>query len=69
MEGGLSAVTDGDPSSPILFFCMENCWMSWNAAKRALEMGYRSVHWYPGGTDGWAGAGLPTEQVEPLELP
>ncbi len=63
---GLRAVTGGDVTRPILFFCMENCWMSWNAAKRAMEMGYQAVHWYPGGTDGWARAGYPTEQVEPL---
>ncbi|TNC46945.1 PQQ-dependent catabolism-associated CXXCW motif protein [Rubellimicrobium rubrum] len=66
-RAGLATVTESDPSRPILFFCMEDCWMSWNAAKRATEMGYRSVYWYPGGTDGWAGAGHATEPVEPLD--
>ena len=32
----------------------QNCWMSWNAAKRALALGYTHVAWYPDGTDGWA---------------
>jgi hypothetical protein len=39
--------------------------MSWNAAKRALALGYRSVHWYPDGTDGWGEAGFLLERVEP----
>nr|WP_246849367.1 PQQ-dependent catabolism-associated CXXCW motif protein [Rubellimicrobium arenae] len=67
LEDGLATATGGDPSRPILFFCMENCWMSWNAAKRALGLGYREVYWFPGGTDGWAAAGFPLERVEPLD--
>jgi rhodanese-related sulfurtransferase len=42
--------------------------MSWNAAKRAIGLGYRNVIWYPDGTDGWAAAGLPLERREPLVL-
>jgi rhodanese-related sulfurtransferase len=43
--------------------------MSWNAAKRALGMGYENVTWFPGGADGWAVAGYETEPAEPLVLP
>ncbi len=39
--------------------------MSWNAAKRAAAFGYRAVHWYPDGADGWQAAGLPTEILQP----
>ena len=39
--------------------------MSWNAAKRALALGYRRVLWYPEGTDGWARQGLPLERRAP----
>lgn len=49
----------------ILFYCMNNCWMSWNAAKRAIAWGYSAVHWYPLGTDGWTQAGLPLEDKKP----
>ena len=35
--------------------------MSWNAAKRAMTLGYTHVVWYPEGSDGWIGHGLPTE--------
>lgn len=69
LEGGLLALTGGDPARPVLFFCKTNCWMSWNAAKRTLALGYRDVLWFPGGADGWAGAGYATEPAQPLELP
>ena len=43
--------------------------MSWNAAKRALALGYKNVGWYPEGTDGWKAAGLPLESAEPTPMP
>jgi PQQ-dependent catabolism-associated CXXCW motif protein len=63
----LAAATDGDVTRPVLFFCLEDCWMSWNAAKRAIhEFGYAEVYWYPDGTDGWTFDDLPTERLDPL---
>lgn len=49
----LETLTGGDKARPVVFFCLKNCWMSWNAAKRALEMGYTDVSWFADGTDGW----------------
>ena len=49
----LEALTSNDKSRPVVLFCLRNCWMSWNAAKRALSMGYTNVHWFPDGADGW----------------
>jgi PQQ-dependent catabolism-associated CXXCW motif protein len=66
LEEGLRTVTGGDPVRPVLFFCRADCWMSWNAAKRAMAMGYRNVYWFPDGADGWSEAGLPTEPAEPM---
>jgi len=51
----LERVTAGDRNRPLVFYCFVDCWMSWNAAKRALEFGYVRVIWYPDGTDGWTG--------------
>ncbi|WP_416798482.1 PQQ-dependent catabolism-associated CXXCW motif protein [Ciceribacter azotifigens] len=51
----------------LLFYCQEKCWMSWNAARRAVEWGYRQVLWYPHGTDGWIAAGQPVEKAVPLQ--
>jgi PQQ-dependent catabolism-associated CXXCW motif protein len=64
---GLSTATGSDRDRPILFYCLERCWMSWNAAKRALALGYRKVLWYPEGTDGWSRHGLPLERRTPVK--
>ena len=47
-------------STPIVVFCSNaDCWLSWNAALRLVQAGYREVHWYRGGVDAWKRAGLP----------
>jgi len=48
----------------IVFYCLPNCWMSWNAARRAASMGARAA-WYPDGFDGWEAAGLPSAPLVP----
>lgn len=63
---GLANAGKGDPARPVVFFCERDCWMSWNAAKRALALGHPRVMWFPDGTNGWTEAGLPLERVEPL---
>jgi PQQ-dependent catabolism-associated CXXCW motif protein len=68
-RGGLEKATAGDRERPLVFYCLRDCWMSWNAAKRALSAGYRQVVWYPDGTDGWAEAGLKLEPREPVTRP
>lgn len=67
-RAGLEKFAGGDKSKPLVFFCLRNCWMSWNAAKRAIEWGYTNVNWYPDGTDGWKEWDLPTEKRTPEEL-
>ena len=64
----LERLTAGDKSKAILIYCQVDCWMSWNAAKRALEYGYSQVYWYPDGTEGWAisGGRLIPSEPEPL---
>jgi len=63
----LDLAVAGDRRRQIVFFCLSDCWMSWNAAKRAAGWGYR-VAWYPDGVDQWEAAGLPTAIVEPEPL-
>ncbi len=36
-RSGLEAVSNGDHAARLVIFCEPNCWMSWNAAKRAME--------------------------------
>ena len=42
----------GNNAALLVIYCQENCWMSWNAAKRVLSYGYPNVAWYPEGTEG-----------------
>jgi PQQ-dependent catabolism-associated CXXCW motif protein len=65
----LQRLTGGDRMAPMLFYCLRNCWMSWNAAKRAIALGYARVYWFPDGADGWAEIGgtlTPSLPVEPV---
>ncbi len=62
---GLEKASNGDRQRPLVFYCLRNCWMSWNAARRALELGYAHIYWYPEGTDGWAAAGHPLAAARP----
>ncbi len=66
---GLQRATGGDRDRAIVFYCLANCWMSWNAAKRAIALGYTRVAWYPDGTDGWAASGLKLEARTPEPRP
>ena len=66
--GSLEALTGGRKDRPLVFFCARDCWLSWNAAKRARhELGYLRVYWYPDGIDGWREAGRPLARVRPFE--
>jgi PQQ-dependent catabolism-associated CXXCW motif protein len=62
----LETVTDGAHDRPIVFYCLADCWMSWNAAKRAASWGYNQVYWYRDGINGWEAANFPTEKAEPV---
>ena len=66
LRNNLARVTGGDPSRTIVVYCLRDCWMSWNAAKRILALGYSSVAWYPEGTDGWEDALLPLQESKPV---
>lgn len=66
----LQRFTEGDKSRRIVFYCLADCWMSWNAAKRAATAyGYTGIYWYPEGTTGWEAAGLPLEKSRPVPMP
>jgi PQQ-dependent catabolism-associated CXXCW motif protein len=67
LRKGLDRVTGGDHAKWIVVYCLKDCWMSWNAAKRALTMSYKNVAWYPDGTDGWHAAGLPLQEAKPAD--
>lgn len=61
----LQRLTGGQADKTVVFFCLRDCWMSWNAAKRAIEWGYSKVVWFPDGTDGWQELGLAVDDAKP----
>ncbi|HEV2956955.1 MAG TPA: PQQ-dependent catabolism-associated CXXCW motif protein [Xanthobacteraceae bacterium] len=65
LKNGLAAASAGDQTKLLVIYCQRDCWMSWNAAKRALAYGYRNVAWFPDGSDGWQEAGLPLAEAQP----
>lgn len=65
LRRGVERATGGDRSRLLVVYCLRDCWMSWNAARRLLAMGWRNVAWYPDGTDGWSEALLPLADAQP----
>jgi PQQ-dependent catabolism-associated CXXCW motif protein len=65
LRNGLARASGGDHARLLVIYCQADCWMSWNAAKRAQSYGYSNVAWYPEGTDGWQFADLPLENSHP----
>jgi len=65
----LAQLTGHDLAKPLVVYCHEKCWLSWNGAKRAIQYGYQYVYWYPDGIEGWRKAGLSTAIVQPEPVP
>lgn len=61
----LTRLTRDERQRMLVFLCRSDCWLSWNAARRALAHGFDHVGWYPHGVDGWEAAGQPLEAAEP----
>ncbi|MEQ1716273.1 MAG: rhodanese-like domain-containing protein [Hyphomicrobium sp.] len=49
----LERLTAGAKTRAIVLYCQADCWMSWNAVKRASSYGYTALYWFAEGTDGW----------------
>ena len=63
----LATATKLRKDAAVVFYCLADCWMSWNAAKRAASWGYTQIYWYRDGTDGWDAAKFPVQNTEPAE--
>ncbi|WP_286238442.1 rhodanese-like domain-containing protein [Neptuniibacter halophilus] len=62
----LERLTEGNRQREIIIYCRADCWMSWNAVKRASGWGYNRLYWYRDGSDGWIENDQKTVQAEPL---
>ncbi|MCC7484977.1 MAG: hypothetical protein IT529_08280 [Burkholderiales bacterium] len=57
----------GDRNRAMVFLCVDaECWLSYNAALRAIAAGYTNVMWYRGGVAAWRRAGLVMQMSEPF---
>jgi PQQ-dependent catabolism-associated CXXCW motif protein len=67
----LQQTTQGNQQTPLVFYCQSTqCWMSYNAALRAINMGYTNVLWYRGGIEAWKMAGQQSQsQQQPPQPP
>lgn len=56
----LVKLTGSDRHRTMVFFARDaESWLAYNAALRAMELGYTEVHWYRGGLEAWRAAGRP----------
>jgi PQQ-dependent catabolism-associated CXXCW motif protein len=61
----LQGVMQGRKDLPMIFYCASTqCWMSYNAALRAVKLGYSNVLWYRGGVEAWKYARLPFQALD-----
>lgn len=64
----LSKLTAGNFAQPVIIYCQADCWMSWNAVKRAASYGYTALYWYPDGTDGMRDFDIPLVRATAVPL-
>jgi PQQ-dependent catabolism-associated CXXCW motif protein len=66
-QTALANFAGGDKNRPLVFFCVDpECWLSYNAALRAIAAGYTNVMWYRGGVAAWRRAGQLMTMSEPF---
>ena len=54
----LSFLSAGKTDRMLVFLCTgPRCWLSYNAALRAVRLGYTNVRWYRGGIEAWGAGG------------
>lgn len=62
----LRSLTGGDLDHAVVVYSYAGDWLAWNAARRVVSLGYRSVGWYPGGVDAWLTVGRPVVPGAPV---
>ncbi len=68
LRDNLARLSGGDRARPLVFYCIADCWMSWNAVQRAHDHGHTRIYWLAGGSDEWAAAGGELVEGQPLPL-
>jgi PQQ-dependent catabolism-associated CXXCW motif protein len=63
---GVARLSHGKRDRPLVVFCLADCWMSWNAARRLRAHGYTKIWWLAEGTDGWRDLKRPLAPATPV---
>lgn len=64
----LARLTGGVLHRAVIVYCQSDCWMAWNAVKRASGYGYTELYWYPEGSDGWRDHDRELVSAKPVPL-
>jgi PQQ-dependent catabolism-associated CXXCW motif protein len=57
-----------DTAAPVVVYCLSwECWLSYNGALTAADLGYKNVYWYRGGVSAWNQARLPVVRTKLLK--
>jgi PQQ-dependent catabolism-associated CXXCW motif protein len=57
-----------DKAAPLVVYCLSwECWLSYNAALTASDLGYTNLYWYRGGISAWNQARLPVVRTKLLK--
>lgn len=67
-RSNLRKFSGGKLDRKIIIYCTADCWMSWNAAKRAAGWGYSNILWFAEGSDDWQQAGLALALAKPVPV-
>ena len=67
-RSNLARLTDGDKARAIVIYCQSDCWMSWNAVRRAAAYGYSQIYWLPEAVDGWIDWDGPVTPAVPVPV-
>jgi PQQ-dependent catabolism-associated CXXCW motif protein len=61
----LNIAMNNNSNTVFVFYCNIDCWMSWNAARRASSLGFKNILWYKNGIENWKFHKLDTQLLHP----
>jgi len=68
-EEQLSQSSKKNFDAQLIFYCIDDCWMAWNAAKRAMTLGYTNVSWFRRGMTVWEPGNHPVAVARAVPVP
>jgi PQQ-dependent catabolism-associated CXXCW motif protein len=67
-SAALEKLAGPDKNRPLVFLCLSSeCWESYNASLHAMEIGYKDILWFRGGTNAWTGASFERKPADRID--